>query len=123
MQTKWIFFDIGDVLFDEDAQHRYIFHSMLLALRRNGVEVTWDDYFDRLRERARVKPGTAFEDAVGDYYCRCFCVGMLKEAGQCWEMEMEDLKCYVLWRVSAREGYGIWPGRLVKERADLCADF
>ena len=67
MQTKWIFFDIGDVLFDEDAQHRYIFHSMLLALRRNGVEVTWDDYFDRLRERARVKPGTAFEDAVGDF--------------------------------------------------------
>jgi HAD superfamily hydrolase (TIGR01549 family) len=67
MQTKWIFFDIGDVLFDEDAQHRYIFHSMLLSLRRNGYDVTWDDYFDCLRERARVKPGTAFEDAVRDF--------------------------------------------------------
>ena len=67
LQIKWVFFDIGDVLFDEDAQHRYIFHSMLLALRRNGVEVTWDDYFDRLRERARTKPGSAFEDAVGDF--------------------------------------------------------
>ena len=47
MQTKLVFFDIGDVLFDEDAQHRYLFHSMLLAMRRNGVDVTWDDYFDR----------------------------------------------------------------------------
>ncbi len=64
MQTKWIFFDIGDVLFDEDAQHRYLFHGMLLALRRNGFEVTWDDYFDRLRQIARVNPGNAFADAV-----------------------------------------------------------
>lgn len=64
MQTNWIFFDIGDVLFDEDAQHRYLFHSMLLALRRNGFDVKWDDYFDRLRQLARVNPGNAFADAV-----------------------------------------------------------
>ncbi len=64
MQTKWIFFDVGDVLFDENAQHRYIFHSMFLAARRNGVNVTWDAYFDELRQRARSKPATSFTDAL-----------------------------------------------------------
>ena len=67
MQTKVVFFDIGDVLFNEDAQHRYLFHSMLLAMRRNGVEVTWDDYFEAIRQHARVRPGKAYEDAVRDF--------------------------------------------------------
>lgn len=64
MPTNWIFFDIGDVLFDENAQHRYLYHSMLLAMRRNGIDVTWDDYFDRLKEHARSNPSHAFDDAV-----------------------------------------------------------
>ncbi len=64
MQTRWIFFDVGDVLFDENAQHRYIFHSMFLAARRNSVNVTWDAYFDQLRQAARSKPSTAFTDAL-----------------------------------------------------------
>ena len=64
MLTQWIFFDVGDVLFDEDAQHRYLYHSLLLAMRRNGMDVVWDDYFDQVRQHARVHPGKAFEDAV-----------------------------------------------------------
>ncbi len=59
-----IFFDIGDVLFDENAQHQYLFHSLLLAMRRNGVDVTWDDYHARLRDCVRTSPNTAYKDAV-----------------------------------------------------------
>lgn len=61
---KIIFFDIGDVLFDENAQHQYLFHSMLLAMRRNDIDVTWDAYYARLRECVRVAPSTAYKDAV-----------------------------------------------------------
>ena len=64
LTMKIIFFDIGDVLFDENAQHQYLFHSMLLAMRRNGVDVTWDAYHARLRECVRVAPSTAYKDAV-----------------------------------------------------------
>lgn len=61
---KFIFFDIGDVLFDENAQHQYLFHSMLLAMRRNGVDVTWDAYHARLRQCVRIAPDAAYKDAV-----------------------------------------------------------
>ncbi len=64
MNTKIIFFDIGDVLFDENAQHQYLFHSMLLAMRRNGIDVTWDAYHARVRDCARIAPTGAYNDAV-----------------------------------------------------------
>jgi len=64
MTIKWVFFDIGDVLFDEDAQHQYYCHSLLLAARRNGVDVTWDEYHAQLLARVRVKPTTAIVDAA-----------------------------------------------------------
>ena len=67
MPTQFIFFDIGDVLFDENAQHQYLFHSMLLAMRRNGVDVTWDTYHARLRQCARIAPGGAYNDAVRSF--------------------------------------------------------
>ena len=34
MSARWVFFDIGDVLFDEDVPHLYYYHSLLLAMRR-----------------------------------------------------------------------------------------
>ncbi len=42
--VKFIFFDIGDVLFDENAQHQWLFHTLLLTLRAHGKDVLWDDF-------------------------------------------------------------------------------
>src|SRR5437660_226706 len=67
MAIKWVFFDIGDVLFDENAPHLYYFHSLLLGMRRNGVEVAWDDYHMRIQSCAREKPETAIIDAARFY--------------------------------------------------------
>ncbi|HZP82650.1 MAG TPA: HAD family hydrolase [Chthonomonadaceae bacterium] len=67
MAIKWVFFDIGDVLFDEDVPHLYYFHSLLLAMRRNGVKVQWDEYHMRIQACVRVKPGTAVTDAARHY--------------------------------------------------------
>lgn len=44
MTTQWIFFDIGDVLFDEDVPHLWLFHTLLLTLRGYGKDVLWDDW-------------------------------------------------------------------------------
>ncbi|MDE2127081.1 MAG: HAD family hydrolase [Armatimonadetes bacterium] len=63
MSVKWVFFDIGDVLFDEDAQHQYWLHSLLLSMRRNGVPVTWDAYHTELEALVRIEPGTAIVQA------------------------------------------------------------
>jgi 5'-nucleotidase len=67
MAIKWIFFDIGDVLFDEDPQHIYYLHSLLLALRRNGVDVSWDEYYARVQAFVRARPTTAIVDAAHYY--------------------------------------------------------
>ena len=50
MATKFIFFDIGDVIFDENAQHQWLFHQLLLTLRAHGKDVLWDD-FNATRKR------------------------------------------------------------------------
>ena len=42
--VKFVFFDIGDVLFDENAQHQWLFHALLLTLRAHGKDVLWDDF-------------------------------------------------------------------------------
>ena len=44
MAAKFIFFDIGDVIFDEDAQHQWLFHQLLLTLRAHGKDILWDDF-------------------------------------------------------------------------------
>ena len=67
MAIKWVFFDVGDVLFDEDVQHMYWYHSILLAMRRNGVEVEWDEYHQGIQDCVRVKPHTAITDAARRY--------------------------------------------------------
>lgn len=67
MAIEWVFFDIGDVLFNEDAPHMYYFHTLLLAMRRNDVDVAWDDYHMRIQSCVRVKPETAIIDAARHY--------------------------------------------------------
>jgi HAD superfamily hydrolase (TIGR01549 family) len=67
MSIKWVFFDIGDVLFDEDPQHIYYLHSLLLALRRNGINVSWDEYHARVQAFVRARPTTAIVDAAHYY--------------------------------------------------------
>jgi HAD superfamily hydrolase (TIGR01549 family) len=67
MPIKWVFFDIGDVLFDEDVPHLYYFHSMLLALRRNGIDADWDDYHARIQAVVKDKPASAITDAARYY--------------------------------------------------------
>src|SRR5262245_25988698 len=67
MPIQWVFFDIGDVLFDEDVPHLYYFHSLLLAMRRNGRPVAWDDYHARIQACVRERPATAVTDAVRHY--------------------------------------------------------
>lgn len=64
MAIRWVFFDIGDVLYDEDPPHLYLFHTMLFAMRRNGVDVTWDEYYARITACVRDRPGTAPLDAA-----------------------------------------------------------
>lgn len=64
MPITTVFFDIGDVLFDENAQHQFYFHSLLLAMRRNGVPVEWDDYHAEIQRRVRTRPETAIIDAA-----------------------------------------------------------
>jgi HAD superfamily hydrolase (TIGR01549 family) len=41
---KMVFFDIGDVLFNEDTQHWWLFHTLLLTLRKHGKDVMWDEW-------------------------------------------------------------------------------
>jgi HAD superfamily hydrolase (TIGR01549 family) len=67
MPIRWLFFDVGDVLFDEDVPHLYYYHSMLLAMRRNGIDVAWDDYHLRIEDYSRVSPGSSILDAARYY--------------------------------------------------------
>ncbi len=67
MAIQWVFFDIGDVLFSEDAPHELLLHSYLLALRRHGVNVSWDSYRAHIVGHARIDPASAIE-TVGRSY-------------------------------------------------------
>ncbi len=42
--VTWVFFDIGDVLFDENAQHQWLLHALLGTLRAHGKAVQWDEF-------------------------------------------------------------------------------
>ncbi len=67
MAIKFVFFDVGDVLFDEDVPHLYYFHSLLLAMRRNGVDISWDEYHARVQSIIRSNPANAPVDAINFY--------------------------------------------------------
>lgn len=68
--TQFVFFDIGDVLFDETPQHAWLFHALLLTLRAHGKDVFWDD-FNATRRRLTAQgpnPEAAIKDTLA-YYC------------------------------------------------------
>ena len=70
MATKFVFFDIGDVLFDENAQHQWLFHQLLLTLRAHGKDVLWDD-FNATRKRLTAlgpNPEAAIKGSLA-FYC------------------------------------------------------
>lgn len=54
--VKWVFFDIGDVLFDENAQHQWLFHALLQTLRAHGKTVLWDEFNQMRQYLASVGP-------------------------------------------------------------------
>jgi len=59
---KAVLFDIGDVLFNEDVPHTWLFHCGFLALRKHGKKITWDAYD---AERIRLaSTGPNPEDAI-----------------------------------------------------------
>jgi len=60
--TKAVLFDIGDVLFNEDVPHTWLFHCGFLALRKHGRSIMWDAFdADRIR-LASIGPNP--EDAI-----------------------------------------------------------
>lgn len=63
---KAVLFDIGDVLFNEDVPHTWLFHSCFLALRKHGKTLTWDAYdAERIRLAAKgPNPEDAIEESV-----------------------------------------------------------
>ena len=70
MATQYIFFDIGDVLFDENAQHQWLFHQLLLTLRAHGKSVQWDE-FNATRKRLTAQGPNPEEAIKGSlaHYC------------------------------------------------------
>ena len=68
--VKYVFFDIGDVIFDENAQHQWLFHDLLLTLRAHGRDVLWDD-FNATRKRLTAlgpNPEAAIKGTLA-FYC------------------------------------------------------
>jgi HAD superfamily hydrolase (TIGR01549 family) len=67
MPITTVFFDIGDVLFSEDAPHAMLLHCVYQALSRSGVDVSWDRYAAQFRQCMRCVPATAVQDAVSAF--------------------------------------------------------
>lgn len=70
MAVQWAFFDIGDVLFDENAQHQWLFHTLLQTLRTHGKSVLWDDFNQTRKHLAALGPNPeeAIKGALA-FYC------------------------------------------------------
>ncbi len=67
--TQFVFFDIGDVLFDEDAQHLWLFHTLLMTLRTHGKNVEWDAWNETRRRLTAQGPNpeAAIKGALAAY--------------------------------------------------------
>jgi HAD superfamily hydrolase (TIGR01509 family) len=66
---KMVFFDIGDVLFDETPQMSWLLHTLLLTLRASGQDVRWDD-FNETRKRLAARgpnPEAAIRETLASY--------------------------------------------------------
>lgn len=70
MSISTIFFDVGDVLFDENAQHLWLFHQLLLTLRTHGKNVFWDEFNAKRKELAALGPNpeAAIKETLA-FYC------------------------------------------------------
>lgn len=64
MTLEWVFFDIGDVLFDEDAPHMLYFHTILQTMRKNGIAVEWDIFHAQILQSVRIEPSHAVQVAT-----------------------------------------------------------
>jgi len=64
MPISTVFFDIGDVLFSEDAPHAMLLHCVYQAVSRAGVDVGWDRFASQFRQCMRRSPASAVRDAV-----------------------------------------------------------
>ena len=96
MAIRWIFFDVGDVLFDETVPHLYYYHSMLLAMRRNGVDVSYDEYAERIHQCARVKPTTSVTDALRAFIPSDALCAKVEQEGRVEYQEMRKPRPYGL---------------------------
>lgn len=65
-----VFFDIGDVLFNEDVPHLWLFHTLFLALRSHEKNVFWDDFNKKRIELATLGPNpeSAIKETLA-FYC------------------------------------------------------
>lgn len=67
---QWVFFDIGDVLFNENGQHEWLFHALLLTLRAHGKTVQWDEFNTKRQQLVALGPNP--EASIKDtltFYC------------------------------------------------------
>ncbi len=65
-----VFFDIGDVLFNEDEPHMWLFHTLFLSLRAHHKDIFWDDFNSKRIELATVGPNpeSAIKETLA-YFC------------------------------------------------------
>ena len=111
---KMVFFDVGDVLFDEDQQHRWFFHTLLATLRKHGKDVLWDDWnATRIAlATAGPNPAKAMRGAVAAY-----CAGD-DEAKQVWREAEEQYH-----QMRAPRQYGLLLDGVTPVLQDLRRDF
>lgn len=112
MPIQWLFFDVGDVLFDENVPHLYYMHSILLAMRRHGVEVAWDDYRARIPECVRAKPDTSIPDAGH----------LFVEDNELWQRIFEDAHAEYL-RMREPRPYGLLMDNMMPVIEELRQEF
>lgn len=68
--VRWVFWDVGDVLFDETPPHRLEHHTALAVLRKHGKDVYWDEYDARRIETVRNATGSlapTMEDTLASF--------------------------------------------------------
>ncbi|BDI28562.1 haloacid dehalogenase [Capsulimonas corticalis] len=111
---KMVFFDIGDVLFDEDQQHRWFFHTLLATLRKHGKDVLWDEWnATRIAlATAGPNPAKAMRGAVTAY-----CVDE-EESRRIWKEAEEQYH-----QMRAPRKYGLLLDGVTPALQDLRRDF
>lgn len=112
--VKWVFLDIGDVLFDEDVPHQWLFHSILLTLRAHGKNVLWDDW-NRTRRELTARgpnPEAAIKESLAVYCAN------VSETEIVWDMARAAYN-----KMRAVRPYGFLLDGITPVLEDLRADF